>query len=283
MLNSVEASRLLGVNVSTIKRWTDEGKLECQKTAGGHRKFLMTHLARFLKSQQGRHARLNLFPVENQEDLDIAHDIGKQNWDALVQRTLRFALASSRTGVQRIFNGLYLSDNSLYQIYDSLVTPVLYRLGEMWIRKELSVVEEHLATQNVRDAIVRLQGIVRIPSRRRETVLLMNLADELHDIALKMVDHVLEERGFRVLNSGQLSPARDAAPIFDKFHPRRLYLSSTFVQDAQKSQLEIDLLYDLCSRYNTQIFVGGQGFDYLDTSHPQVVKRLSTFQEVADI
>ncbi len=282
MLNSVEASRLLGVNVSTIKRWTEEGKLDCHKTAGGHRKFLMTHLASFIKNQQGRHAKLNLFPVENHEDLDIAHDIGKQNWNALVQRTLRFSLASSRTGVQRILNGLYLSDNPLYRIYDSVVTPVMYRLGQMWMDKELSVVEEHLATQNVRDAVVRLQGVVRIPSRRREPVLLMNLADELHDIALKMVDHVLEEQGFRVLYSGQLSPARDAAPIFSKFYPRRLYLSSTFVQDVQKSQQEIDLLYDLCSRYNTQIFVGGQGFDYFDISHPQVVRRLTTFQDVAE-
>ena len=33
--NSLEAAKILGVNVSSIKRWTEEGKLECVKTAGG--------------------------------------------------------------------------------------------------------------------------------------------------------------------------------------------------------------------------------------------------------
>ncbi|MCB0298451.1 MAG: helix-turn-helix domain-containing protein, partial [Calditrichaeota bacterium] len=42
--NSQEAAKILGVNVSTIKRWTDEGKLQCIKSVGGHRKFLMDHL-----------------------------------------------------------------------------------------------------------------------------------------------------------------------------------------------------------------------------------------------
>ena len=37
--NSQEVAKILGVNVSTIKRWTDEGKLTCIKTAGGHRPY----------------------------------------------------------------------------------------------------------------------------------------------------------------------------------------------------------------------------------------------------
>ena len=47
--NSVEAARILGVNVSSIKRWTDEGTLECVKTGGGHRKFTLQHLANYLR------------------------------------------------------------------------------------------------------------------------------------------------------------------------------------------------------------------------------------------
>ena len=30
--NSHDAAKILGVNVSTVKRWTDEGKLECIKS-----------------------------------------------------------------------------------------------------------------------------------------------------------------------------------------------------------------------------------------------------------
>ena len=36
--NSNQVAELIGVNVSTIKRWTDTGKLNCIKSAGGHQK-----------------------------------------------------------------------------------------------------------------------------------------------------------------------------------------------------------------------------------------------------
>ena len=49
-LNSKEVSGILGVNISTLKRWTDSGKLGCEKTAGGHRKFTMQHVRDYYKS-----------------------------------------------------------------------------------------------------------------------------------------------------------------------------------------------------------------------------------------
>jgi len=38
---------LLGVGVSSVKRWTDEGKLVCVRTAGGHRRFEVSEVDRF--------------------------------------------------------------------------------------------------------------------------------------------------------------------------------------------------------------------------------------------
>jgi len=32
-------ARLLGVSPSTVSRWAREGRLECQRTLGGHRRF----------------------------------------------------------------------------------------------------------------------------------------------------------------------------------------------------------------------------------------------------
>ena len=67
--NSQEAAKILGVNVSTIKRWTDDGKLKCIKTAGGHRKFIMKQLSEFLEKNRKKTSKINLFPLENETDL----------------------------------------------------------------------------------------------------------------------------------------------------------------------------------------------------------------------
>ena len=59
--NSEEVAKILGVNVSSIKRWTENGTLECVKTAGGHRKFTVQHLTNYLKTHESKVQKAHLF------------------------------------------------------------------------------------------------------------------------------------------------------------------------------------------------------------------------------
>ena len=43
-LSSNDVAEILGINISTLKRWTENGTIGCSKTAGGHRKFTMQHV-----------------------------------------------------------------------------------------------------------------------------------------------------------------------------------------------------------------------------------------------
>ena len=45
--NSYQIAEIMNVNVSTVKRLTDSGKLKCQKTDGGHRKIHINDLKDF--------------------------------------------------------------------------------------------------------------------------------------------------------------------------------------------------------------------------------------------
>ncbi len=51
-LSSKNVAEILGINISTLKRWTDNGTLDCTKTAGGHRKFTMQNIRDFHKNQE---------------------------------------------------------------------------------------------------------------------------------------------------------------------------------------------------------------------------------------
>ena len=279
--NSLEAAKILGVNVSTIKRWTDEGKLECIQSAGGHRKFLMSHLAGFLESNKKKTSKVNLFPIEDETDLQISHHILKGDFDYLITYLQEQAFSSNRSRVQQVMNGLYLAQYTMHQIYDHLITPVLHNIGALWEQGKISVAKEHLATQTIRDSIIRLQGIIRIPKEKIGNALCLNFSDELHDIALKMVDHVLEARGFKVLFTGQITPLVDIEELFDVLQPERVYISSTIVSDSAAVQTEFDRICQISSNYGASVYIGGRGFDALNIEHPQVKARLKNFEDVA--
>ena len=48
LMTTREAAELLGVGTTSIKRWADDGTLECVRTAGGHRRFPRAAVLRFL-------------------------------------------------------------------------------------------------------------------------------------------------------------------------------------------------------------------------------------------
>ncbi len=48
-LSLSEASGLLGVHASTLRRWADTGRVPCQRTPGGHRRFSRRRLMQMLE------------------------------------------------------------------------------------------------------------------------------------------------------------------------------------------------------------------------------------------
>ena len=175
-LNSQEAADVLGVNVSSIKRWTDSGKLECIQTAGGHRKFLMSHLVKFIEVNENKSAKASVFQIETESDVEMSYHILKGDYDTLIDYVVSKARLSDRFAVQKVLNGLYLGHYPLHMIYDHLVTPVLIQIGTLWMNRNLSIIEEHIAAQTIRDAISRLQGIIRIPDKKEGKAILLNLS-----------------------------------------------------------------------------------------------------------
>ena len=278
--NSEEAARILNVNVSSIKRWTEDGTLECVKTAGGHRKFTMQHLAKFLQEHKTRTTRANLFPIESDEDLELSSHILKGDFDFLIDYVAEQSLLCNRDRVQRVFNGLFMRQSPLHEIYDKLVTPVMHRNGELWEQGEIGITEEHFTTQTIRDCLIRLQGNIQIPSEKIGTAFCMIMSQELHDVAIKMVDHLLELKGYKILFSGQMTPSMKIEKIFEIYQPDRLYISSTIVTDVNLTQAEFDKICYIAQAHNALVFVGGRGFEVIDFSHPAVGRRLYTFEDV---
>jgi len=279
-LNSEEAAKILGVNVSSIKRWTDQGRLECIQTAGGHRKFLMSHLAHFLAQNEKKAAKANVFDIASEKDLEVSFLIFKRDFNQLADLLLEKARKSERDAVYKILSGLYLSQYPLYHIYDNLITPVLHRIGQLWSDNDLSIIDEHIATHTLREGVNRLQSIIQIPEEKTEKALCLNLSTEMHEFALQLVENTLQFRGFYTHLSGQMTPLLQIEQNIKDIEPERIYISSTYIMNHGLAQTEVDYIFNLSEKYGIRVFIGGQGWDQLKHDHAVVEKRLFTYEEI---
>jgi len=282
MISSIDVAKILGVNVATVKRWTDSGKLDCVKTAGGHRKFLLRHLAAFAMEHEKYSQRLSLLPLDNQSDLELSQQILQADFHALVPYVLERAIKCDQAAVKTILNGLYMVNHDLAIVYDNLLAPVLHQIGTLWENGKLSVSEEHLASQTIRDGIIQLQDIVVKPESNHEKAYVLTLSDELHDIPAKMVQHILEARGFQVLFSGQKTPVGETTEVFKSYHPNRVYLSSVYVEKVEEAKSEFQELRKLCKHYDAALYVGGNGYFLLVDEDSDDITQLKSFKEVQD-
>ncbi|UCH09848.1 MAG: cobalamin-dependent protein [Fidelibacterota bacterium] len=280
-ISSPEAARILGVNVSSIKRWTDCGELACIRTAGGHRKFLLKHLVEFAHDHQKVAQQANLLPLDTPGDREISYYTQKGDYSFLVPWVQARALEGEYGQVQCVLLSLYLTQHELHEIYDLLITPVLHSIGELWAEGTITIVEEHLVSQRLKDGLIRLQEIVHLPERTNQRALCLNLSEELHDIPLKMVQHLLEEKGYQVYFSGQKTPVNQIEKVFTTFKPDRVYISSVYSDDPERDQTELDHIFNVCKETGATVFVGGRGFDTLNYRHPAVRCRLDNFADVA--
>lgn len=280
LISSLDVAKILGVNVATVKRWTDSGKLDCVKTAGGHRKFLLRHLAAFAMEHEKYSQRLSLLPLDNKLSLELSHQILREDYSELIPYLLDRAITCDQASVKTVLNGLYMVNHNLASIYDDLLTPVMHQIGELWVDGKLSVSEEHLASQTIRDSIIQLQDVVVKPADPAGKVFVLTMSDELHDIPAKMLQHLLEERGFQVLFSGQKTPTGDTLSVFNSYKPERVYLSSVYVENVSEAQAEFNELQALCEEFEADLYVGGSGIAQLDIDETMKLTYLHNFKDV---
>jgi excisionase family DNA binding protein len=285
-LNSIEAANLLGINVSTIKRWTDSGKLNCIQSAGGHRKFLMKHINEYLKKHSNEGKKITVLPYDTSEHRQLNHLIQKHDIIGLKEHLLRYSFNSSHEEVSMIISGLALAQYPIYKIFDELVTPVLHKIGDLWEDRKISIVEEHFASNIIRDSLITLREIIIKIEDKSQKVFCLAFDDEQHDIPLKMVQILLEQRGFDVFYCGQRTPIESLEKLIAQNKPERIYVSCTYFDENWSDEKvksrydEINDLYVLSDKYGFDLYIGGQAFDKLLYNENKVKRRLSTFKEV---
>ena len=283
-LNSKEVAMIMGVHVSTIKRWTDAGKLPCYQTPGGHRKFILRHINEFLAKNKKKSKKVNIIELEGIKDRKLIQNIDHGEYEKLLPVFIKQALNADGNRLKTTLTGLYMKQYLLHDIYDALVMPVLESIGDMWANNDISVAEEHLASNTIRNAVHALgETLERKDYKDKSYTLSLALSGDEHDLPLIMTKQILEIKGIPVINCGRNTPANSIKRLLKKFQPDKIIVSLTYIENKKLAKQELDDLLKIASKTHAKIYVGGAGIQYINGQQLKNVQLLHSMSDVTQI
>lgn len=249
LLTTQEAARLLGVGTTSVKRWAEAGVLACVKTPGGHRRYpraaveaLLADEARWSTQRPASGAPPG---VEVAEGWTAA-------WVALL------ISGGEPEDVTRALLAERDAAGSWWRVGDRLAA-VLKAIGQRWAHGQLTVLQEHLASERLARGLTRALPSIVIPAGARRALLLVAPGDD-HTLGLRLAELALREAGWDTEWAGRRTPIEELARFARE---RRISLVAVSASEASFDQLALRALATqlgvICRATGALLLLGGEG------------------------
>lgn len=214
LLSPKELADALGVSESSLKRWTDAGRLRAARTGGGHRRIPLDEALRFIRATGT--------PVARPELLDLPE------LDAVAPDVSLYALleAGDARAVRGWLMGRYLAGASVADLCDGPLRAALYQLGELWRHGPDGIVVEHRATDVCLQAIAHLRGTFEA-GPDAPLAIGAGPEDDPYLLPAAMAAAVLASAGMRVTNLGADTPLAALERAVADQEPALVWISAT--------------------------------------------------------
>jgi MerR family transcriptional regulator, light-induced transcriptional regulator len=172
---------------------------------------------------------------------------------------------------------------SAAEIDDEIIAPALWLVGDLWERGEISVADEHLATEISTRVLALQREAERLAvSRGTHRVMLATPEGEQHVVALRMIRNLLADAGYDVIMLGPDVPAPDLATAAARHEPHVICMSATMPGGADRTLLTIDHIRETWPQ--ASFVIGGRGLGSRVRSEPgiSVCHRVPEVTEAVD-
>ncbi|WCM39504.1 MULTISPECIES: MerR family transcriptional regulator [Thermus] len=213
-----EVEAMTGLSAEVLRQWERRyGFPRPERTPGGHRLYreeeveALKLIRRWLEEGATPQAAIRRYLAQEARPEGLAQALK----EALLRADLSQAEALFRQGVR------LLGPEGTTQ---TLVARVLREIGEAWHRGEVSVAQEHLATQFLRARLHELLDLAGYP--RSQAVLVTTPPGERHELGAMLAAYVLRRRGFAAMYLGPDTPLQDLRTMVHQVGAKGVVLSA---------------------------------------------------------
>ncbi|TAK21114.1 MAG: MerR family transcriptional regulator [Myxococcaceae bacterium] len=155
---------------------------------------------------------------------------------------------------QEVSRALFVG--SAQEVFERVFAPALRQIGELWHQGQLSVAQEHLASENILGVVGSLVRLVQ-PSDPRWRVVLASVEDEEHAIGLHGVAIQMAGWGIQSTILGGRTPPQAISDAIEHINPDAIGLSITMGRSPAAEAAMLDAYALACG--GRPWFVGGSG------------------------
>jgi len=237
LVSTKQAMSILGVGSSTIKRWANDGTLDCTYTAGGHRRF----------NRKALEALVGTTPQPEDSEL-----LSIKQWVKNLTQQQDIAVTYKQTlALNQLLGNWYRTADFLGR--------ALEEIGNQWADDGLSVLEEHIASQLISSSLIAAASNIEV-SESAPTCLLATLTGERHCIGLFLTQVCLRASGYQTILAGADTPLSELIAATENLKPNILALSaSRWSTDEGTLNRTYKQLASVCKNNSIELVIGGSG------------------------
>ena len=257
-LSTQEVAVLLNASETTIKRWADESVLNCVRTPGGHRKFLLKDVLRFAETNGYIVSGSQPPPMSQKQVEQLEIGVHTQNYAKIAAVLKEEAMQSDREGLTMLLLYLFKQHIPLPVVLDRIIAPGFEEIGLEWEKGEVGVDQEHAASHAITEALVRTASELHRKEPNKKSALCACPEGELHELGLQGLAYSLECEGWKVYYLGGNTPVESISSLVRVERPELVCLSLTFVRHRGGLIEKLRKLASSVQAYNGKLFIGGQ-------------------------
>ena len=240
-----ELARRTGVSPELLRAWERRyGLLRPERSSGGYRLYSAEDERR-VGTMTGALGR----GISAAEAAKLALDdaVDRPAPGTLVEALVAFDDVGAHAALDRLLSSL-----TLESVLRDAILPALRDLGERWERREITIGQEHFASNLLRGRMLGLaRGWDRGSGRR---ALLACPTGEQHDLSLIVFGLALREHGWRITYLGADTPLATIAETATTVRPDLVVVAAV---DSARLSGQMDALHSLATRF--QLALAGAG------------------------
>ena len=173
---------------------------------------------------------------------------------------LKSLLSGNRNEASKTSIDFINANKDIKKLYQEVMKPALYEVGNLWEKNKISVADEHMATAITEGILNELYDKVIPEKYNGKKIVLACTENEEHQVGIKMISDIFEMQGWETFFLGAGIPTIELKSFIRRNNPDLLAISLTVFYNF-KSLLKMieEIRNDFPS---LKIIVGGQAFNH---------------------